>query len=74
MCVCACHQTPSSPQVLVSYGSEWIVQIQDVTDFVNAQHEHVKRGDLTELMVPEERVYPVTDQETATQLRVDSVS
>lgn len=60
-------------EVLASYGSEWIVEIRDVTEFVQTQYEHVKKGELSELLVAEERVYPVTSTETAAQIRVDSV-
>ena len=62
---------PLLVQVLTSYGTEWVVRIEDVTGFVQEQYEHVKKGQLNELLVPEERVYTVTDHKIATQIRVD---
>ena len=59
-------------QVLQKYGKEWIVEIKDITDFVHQQYEYVKADQLDKLLVAEERVYPVTDQATASQIRVDT--
>lgn len=60
-------------EVLRKYGNEWIVEIKDVTDFVREQYElHVKPNQLDQLMVAEERVYPVTDPAIAAQIRVDT--
>lgn len=63
----------SITQMLQRYGSEWIVEIKDVTDFVHEQYEHVKTNQLDRLLVAEERVYPVSNDETAAQIRVDKV-
>lgn len=54
--------------MLERYGSEWIVEIQDITDFVSEQYEHVKLGQMSALQVAEERVFPVSDGTTALQL------
>ena len=49
------------------------MEIKDVTDFVREQYElHVKPNQLDQLMVAEERVYPVTDPAIAAQIRVDT--
>lgn len=41
---------------------KWILQIEDITNFVKAQHEHVLAGKLDELEMPEEKVYTVKDK------------
>jgi len=43
-------------ETLRRYGREWILAIEDVTDFVREQHAHVRRCDLAALRVPRERV------------------
>ena len=52
-------------QTLRKYATEWIVNIHDVTDFVREQSTNIeeKRNNLLE--VARERVYPVTDPQTA---------
>ena len=59
---------PLLHKVLKSYGTEWIVEIRDVTEFVQEQHELVRVGKLEALQVAKERVYSVTDQTVALQL------
>ncbi len=59
-------------QILLKYGTEWIVEIKDVTEFVHRQYEFVKADQLDSLLVAEERVYPVCDPATADQIAVDS--
>lgn len=56
--------------ILRSYGTEWIVEIEDVSEFVREQHEHVKRGQLEQLLVPEEREFPVVDPEAHGRLGI----
>ena len=41
---------------------KWILKIEDITNFVKAQHEHVLAGKLDELEMPEEKVYTVKDK------------
>ena len=41
---------------------KWILKIEDITDFVKAQHEHVLTRELGELEMPEENVYTVKDK------------
>lgn len=53
------------------YGREWIVAIEDVTDFVAEQRAHARAGDLDRLVTPAEDVYPVTDPEVAARLGVE---
>jgi hypothetical protein len=44
-------------EVLARYAREWIVQIEDISDFVAEQRAHAC-GDYARLIVPRERVYP----------------
>lgn len=59
-------------QILYKYGTEWTMEIRDITDFVHQQHALVLTNQLDKLLVAEERVYPVTDQATASQIRLSS--
>ena len=59
--------------MLRKYGTEWIMSITDVTGFVHEQCEAVKSNQLDRLMVAEERVYPVANQDTAKQIKVDII-
>ena len=58
-------------QTLHRYGNEWIVEIKDVTTFVQEQYEHIKSNQIDQLVVAKERVYPVTNLDTAAQIGVD---
>ena len=57
-------------QTLRRYGSEWIMEIKDITPFVREQYEHIKSNRIDLLMVAKEQVYPVTNLDTATQIGV----
>jgi hypothetical protein len=48
--------------VLARYAREWIVEIQDVSEFVREQHGHVVAATLDRLITPREEVYPVADE------------
>lgn len=53
---------------LARFGREWILGIDDVSDFVASQ-----RGkDPRDLILPREAVYPVNDPQTRTRLGIDS--
>lgn len=45
-------------EILAHYAREWIVEIEDISDFVAEQRKHVS-GDYSRLVVPRERVYPM---------------
>lgn len=57
--------------VLRSYAREWIVDIEDVTDFVAAQRSLL--GDKDKLMTPAEAVYPIADAMVTKRLGLDAV-
>jgi hypothetical protein len=54
--------------VLCRYGREWIVAVEDVSDFVAEQRAHVRAHDLDRLVTPAEDVYPVTSPEVVARL------
>ncbi len=54
--------------VLCRYAQEWIVNIEDISDFVRQQHQYVKAGDWTNLLTPFESVYPVDKTDIAKKL------
>lgn len=53
------------------YAREWIMGIEDISDFVNSQRELVLAGQLGQLMTPWETVYTVATQDTAARLGLD---
>ena len=57
-------------EVLAKYAREWIVEIEDVTDFVHEQHQHVVSRRFDQLMVPEEEPYSVEAGPTRTRLEL----
>jgi len=57
--------------VLARYGREWIVDIEDISDFVERQRLHVNQGAYEQLVTPRECVYGVNDTEVARKLGVD---
>jgi uncharacterized protein DUF4291 len=55
--------------VLASYAREWIIEIEDISAFVAEQRQYV-HGDYAQLVVPQERVYPIlTEQAERLQLK-----
>lgn len=50
-----------SGEVLKKYAREWVVDIEDISDFVTLQREHALTGN-TELVTPQEEIYPVRDE------------
>ena len=56
---------------LMRYATTDVVSIEDVTPFVASQRSSVRTGALEQLLMPRERVYPVSDPETARRVGVD---
>ncbi|OYD88803.1 hypothetical protein CDG77_21760 [Nostoc sp. 'Peltigera membranacea cyanobiont' 213] len=54
-------------QVLATYAKDWIVNIEDISDFVQKQRQNIK-SDCAELITPQEKVYSVFDTETQAKL------
>ena len=57
-------------EVLARYAKEWIVEIQDISEFVREQHANV-RGKCENLLTPKEEVYVVEDETTRLRLGLD---
>lgn len=55
-------------EALAHYAKDWIVSIEDISDFVREQHQRLCAYVLDELILPREAVYPVTDPATAAKL------
>ncbi|MGL5063001.1 MAG: DUF4291 domain-containing protein [Microcoleus sp.] len=53
--------------VLANYARELIVNIEDISEFVQQQHQY-NTGDRAQLLTPSETVYPVTDPEICQKL------
>jgi Domain of unknown function (DUF4291) len=56
---------------LEHYAQEWIVSIEDISEFVRQQHQY-KGGNWEDLLVPRESVYPVADAEVAKRLQLST--
>lgn len=56
-------------EMLRRLNEEWLVGIDDISAFVQAQRAHV--SDLSLLQTPKEAVYAVRDQDVARRIRVD---
>ncbi|MCC3408258.1 MAG: DUF4291 domain-containing protein [Microcoleus sp. PH2017_10_PVI_O_A] len=54
---------------LANYAREWIVNIEDISQFVRQQHEY-KGDDRPQLLTPRETVYPVTNPDICQRLGV----
>jgi hypothetical protein len=58
-------------KALQQFGKEGILEIEDVTDFVRTQRQHVIDKDLQRLIVPKERVYVFTDESIKKKIAAD---
>lgn len=48
-------------EVLAKYARDWILQIEDISEFVRQQAEFVRQQNWAKLSTPSESVYPVTN-------------
>ena len=55
-------------EILRKYANEWILDIEDVTDFVVSQREYTARSVLHHLVTPREEVYLPKDQSLRVRL------
>jgi hypothetical protein len=58
---------------LEKYSREWIIEITDVSDFVRQQRENSQPSRYDQLVLPRERVYPVSDEMIVQNLRLQHV-
>jgi len=54
----------------LKYSREWIVSIEDISDFVAEQRRHVISRNYDALMTPSESIYAVSNPETAQRLQL----
>ncbi len=59
--------------ILAYYAREWILDIEDISEFVREQYTHVQTGNFTRLATPREMVYPVDDESVAARLEISTV-
>jgi len=57
--------------VVEKYAREWVLGIEDISDFVAQQRQAVIGGKLDQLVTPSETVYAVTDATIAARLELD---
>ena len=56
--------------ILTCYSQEWIIEVEDISHFVSQQRQHLDKSDYGDLQVPIERVYPVENPATASNLGI----
>lgn len=61
-----------SGEVLKKYAREWIVEIEDVSDFVTSQREHALKGH-GDLVTPREEIYPLTERDLYARLQLSEL-
>lgn len=58
-------------ETLARFATDWLLGVQDVSDFVAEQRAHVAARRLDRLVTPRERVYPLADRAAARRLGLD---
>jgi len=61
-------------KTLESYGREWILEIEDISGFVREQRAFIEPDQQHRLVMPTERVYPVTDERVSARLGLSEPS
>jgi len=57
--------------VVEKYARDWILGIDDISEFVAQQRQAVSAGKLDQLVTPSETIYPITDSTVAGRLELD---
>lgn len=57
-------------ETAIKYSREWIVSIEDISDFVTEQRQHVISENYDALFTPSEYAYEVSDLKTAKRLQL----
>jgi hypothetical protein len=60
--------------VLAHYARDWLVHVEDISEFVAKQRAHSHAAEYDRLLIPREDVYPVGDSTVAGRLGVGAVS
>jgi hypothetical protein len=58
-------------EILKSYTKDWIIDIEDISEFVSEQRQHLSPP-YSQLQMPQENVYPVSDPQVATRLQLSN--
>jgi hypothetical protein len=58
-------------KTLENFGKDYIIEIEDITDFVAAQRQFVASKDLTQLQVPVESIYALMNSNIKEKIGVD---
>lgn len=60
-------------EVLAEYARDWIISIEDISEFVQEQYRNVRSNNWTDLITPDEAVYPVTQSNLAIKLGLSAI-
>jgi hypothetical protein len=58
-------------KMLEQFGTDWIVSIEDITDFVKLQKQRFDAGNMEDFQVIEEQVIKISNTEIARKLHLD---
>lgn len=58
-------------EVVKQYANDWVMSIEDISEFVAVQRINAQRKDFTNLLTPREDVYTISEQEVAERLGVN---
>lgn len=61
-----------SGKMLEQFGTEWIVSIEDITDFVRLQKQRLDAGNMEDFQVIEEQAIKINNTEIARKLQLDN--
>ncbi|HEV7925961.1 MAG TPA: DUF4291 family protein, partial [Verrucomicrobiae bacterium] len=57
--------------VLRKYAQNWVVGIEDISDFVAEQRAHAESNGYEKLVTPREEVYVINNAETAVRIGIE---
>jgi Domain of unknown function (DUF4291) len=57
---------------LNKYARDWILEIENISDFVRDRYQFVKNKDWQNLSIPKELIYPVNDDRVSQRLQLSS--
>ena len=60
-------------EVLAQYARNWIVNIEDISEFVQQQYQYIRSNDWTKLVTPKEAVYPVQQSSVVQRLGLSAI-
>jgi len=61
-------------EVLSQYARDWIVNIEDISEFVQQQYQYVRGGDWANLITPYEAMYSVNQPDVAKKLGLSAIA